>query len=1256
MAAVSAETALARVCDLAGRPRGTAFTADDHGTLVTSHEAVDGLSRVVVHAAHGRTCLVEAEHITPLPDGNLALVRTSGLDLPPLVIGADRTPPEGTPVRLWDGHWLEARIAGTASAIYTSTERYHPLDGVLVLEFPEAVAAQLRLSRRASGTPVLDAATGSVLAVLGTALHAPRGRRSAFAVPPHTAGRLPHRDGAVARLLRRNGATVPGFGPDLNLAGVLQLTTVPVRTPPRGGGRLVARPEIAEELRRFGASEALVTALVGAPGTGRTTELAAYADRRVQGVAPAPTIWLRGAELREGDDSVRAAVARMLSGAGRVVLAQAGACVGTGMAVGGPPVGHAWAAPAADAPGSGDPSSVQGGIAPEAGFCRWGDLPTVGDPREVDPDSVARLARQAGRALLVVLDAPEEMPPPLARELCRWTTGTSGWLRATGARLALACRPEFWEQAAVNFPAGTLYLPGGEAAVGGAARQPTVRGTGGASPPPCEPSPPPCVRVGDLTPEQAARARERHGLSDGAVAWADAAHPLALRMLAEVKRAQRDVPMADATTEQDEAANADAATRKAAPDPEDGPVAAHAPGRPEIFSAYLDLVALRVALRLAAADRPSPPCGAVRRLAARVAGQLHEAARHCLGPGQGQLDRMTFEQIFPGGGGWCEAVLAEGVFAPAGDGYRFEDEEFADWFQGTHLQLDTALAALVHHSGDGSGSDEAGHAPVPRHRIGPVVQALLLCADREGPDALARRLNQLVAALRAAVPPAPSEATSAQAERGWWAARLLGVTLPRVPDAEPYADVLRALAEHIVAVGGSPGFGPPFWLSLSLSIPARLELLRRLLPADPPPGGAVGGRGRYLDAVGELLVAAPHTVQPLLCSWFDDVRALRGDRTPPSVGPVRSGGAGAVGGPPTVADAAQALLYTHRAPDAAVLLETLADATHPRAGELLAELAHDEPSALCRAVARWARDPRAERRRTAAVYGLRTARYATADADRDRLRTTALALLSRPGDHALHGHALALLVRDPARRARHLDEALAHFTWSGSPELASALGTALATHPEPVLAAFRVRLRQPGAVAREGLRVLAEASGTGPVLRAAGLVREYAELEPQATGEAVATFVRRRLSAGTAEHSVLRPLVDELLRARPASVRVPLAGVLGAAEGRPGEELRAALLAGESEPVVLDAVLDAFVRHGGLRHGAEQVRHLALLMGRTAEGAALFGQRLIALSRHLPEFATRLHSWTQADPEAWAALVGPSAPHTCAAPTESPGA
>ncbi|OSC55299.1 hypothetical protein B5180_40215, partial [Streptomyces sp. BF-3] len=70
---------------------------------------------------------------------------------------------------------------------------------------------------------------------------------------------------------------------------------------------------------------------------------------------------------------------------------------------------------------------------------------------------------------------------------------------------------------------------------------------------------------------------------------------------------------------------------------------------------------------------------------------------------------------------------------------------------------------------------------------------------------------------------------------------------------------------------------------------------------------------------------------------------------------------------PTVAAAAQALLYARRELDLDGLTDALIATPHTRAGELLAALAEDEPTALCRAVERWARDADRPARRSAAA-------------------------------------------------------------------------------------------------------------------------------------------------------------------------------------------------------------------------------------------------------------------------------------------------
>ncbi|MFD7771220.1 serine protease [Streptomyces sp. NPDC059787] len=1312
---------LVRLHDLAGRPRGTGFVADHHGTVITSHEAVDGLPRIVLHAAAGRQCVVTADAVTPLPALGLALVRSEGLGVAPLPVTTRRTVRPGTYVRIPAGGWREARVLGTGPVTYTATDRAYALGDALELAVGTAGRDALRLGGGAAGGPVLDATTGTVLGVLGTALHSDD-RAEGFAV------RLPPRapaEGPLAELLTENTATVPAHGADLNLAGVVQLTAGSVgwdgpaggvglvgrsavgaefaaferggsagvvgsvvgaggssvgQGRPAGGVGLVGRSAVGAEFAAFerggsagvvgsvvgaeGSSvgqggpaggvgpvdrsavlaefaafergEAAVLGLVGPPGSGRTTQLAALAARRHR--AGRPTLRLRGADLDEGDGSVADAARRALDRAAVVVAA----------------------------------SRAPFPAGPDA----------LGD---VSPEHLAGLARTAGHPLLLLLDGPEEI---LLDRPAEWTAGTVRWLRATGARMVVACRAEYWEEA--GFPEELLHA--------GAPRPDGL---------------PACVALGDLTAEEARQARARHGVPEGAVAAADARHPLTLRMLADIRSAHADT----------------------APD---APV-----DRDDVFSAHLDLMCLRIAVRLA--DGNGIRGTAVRRLAAKVAGQVHEAARRSLGAGG--LDRETFDALFPrgsaparlgGGTGWASAVLAEGLLVPAGTtGYRFADEELADWLHGTHLDVDDALRALVHtapatpvapdgrlprpaaaedgfpppggrprsaaasggrdavegalplsgrwagsagdrrdlpavafdpwtvvgpdpwavadtdyrpaddclfhHSGvtadDGGGGVAAGRpalpavgllpaapgaeavlpagTPVPHHRIGVVVEALLFLARRHGSRRLSTRLTDLVHALDAA-------------PGSWWAVRLLGGTLARVADATPYTDVLRLLADRLVAWreqrrGVPPELGPAFWTALRLPPETRCALLRRLVHADGPP---CENGPRFLDATARLLAADPVAVLPYLVRWFEDERPL--PATPHA----------------TVATAAQALLHTHRhaAPDA--LTEALADSAHRRADQLLTVLTEEEPAAMCRAVDRWAKDGRPARRATAVAYGLLVAPYARDDTDRTLLRYAALAVLVRTSDRELHGGALALLVRDPNSRDRHLPRALERFA-AGDPHLPpSALTPALATHPEPVLDAFRTRLGGTGA--GETLRALADATPPAPARQVAALVRETVERRPELTGQ-VAAYADGRLERGPAARAVLRTLLTGLLDGGPQPLRVALAGILagpGTPASRPlRRELLDTLLARESDPAVLEAVLRAAARNTGPEPRV-LVHRTGLLLARTTEGATRFDRCLADLGSHVPGFAAAVAGWLTDAPREWSTLIGPATRRT----------
>ncbi|MPY37838.1 serine protease, partial [Streptomyces adustus] len=233
---------------MGGRPRGTGFVADHHGTVITGHEAVDGLTHMVVHTAADRACVVTADAVTALPALGLALVRTEGLGVEPLPVTARDGIGTGTYVRVHAGCWRQARVLGRTPVTYMATDRSHLLDDVMELAIGTAGRDALRPGGGAAGGPVLDATTGAVVGVVGTALHC--GHRAtgfALSLPPRAApaaraGRPPHVDvDPLADLLARNAETVPAYGADLNLAGVLELTATSVGSdaPP---GTLTPRP------------------------------------------------------------------------------------------------------------------------------------------------------------------------------------------------------------------------------------------------------------------------------------------------------------------------------------------------------------------------------------------------------------------------------------------------------------------------------------------------------------------------------------------------------------------------------------------------------------------------------------------------------------------------------------------------------------------------------------------------------------------------------------------------------------------------------------------------------------------------------------------------------------------------------------------------------------------------------------------------------------------------------------------------------
>ncbi|CAM5694567.1 Serine protease OS=Streptomyces violarus OX=67380 GN=FHS41_006968 PE=4 SV=1 [Streptomyces violarus] len=236
---------------------------------------------------------------------------------------------------------------------------------------------------------MLDPATGTVVGVLGTALRT-AASDVGFAVPLRPT--VP----ALAALLMENAATVPAYGTDLNLAGLVGPTTASVaRHGPRG------------TVQRSSPSREPAPAPSCTPSSGARPPCSASSGRPAAAAAPnsppsppaataqgLPTLWLRGADLREDDASVADAARRALERA------------------------------AADYTAS---------------------LPfPPQDPGDLAPERLAALARTAGRPRCS--HDPEQAPPGLHRRRAAWTEQTARWLRATGTRLVVSCGAEHWEE------------------------------------------------------------------------------------------------------------------------------------------------------------------------------------------------------------------------------------------------------------------------------------------------------------------------------------------------------------------------------------------------------------------------------------------------------------------------------------------------------------------------------------------------------------------------------------------------------------------------------------------------------------------------------------------------------------------------------------------------------------------------------------------------------------------------------------------
>jgi hypothetical protein len=378
------------------------------------------------------------------PDLDLALLACPRATRQPLSLALTRDVPR----RFWSKGFQYSDVGLTAGLPITGK-----IDGLTrVAEYKVGLFALsgTDINPGMSGAPVVDPEWGVVIGVINTQFK--KGKELAgFALPVAVAAEASQ---AIADLVADNRRAVPSYGPFLNVPAASAVCgrslEVFVATLKRDDDvsdeRYCARLAIATTVTDFLGGNAPLLAIVGRTGVGKTMEMSRIARARQR---EGPTLALVGRSIgSSAENGLAAALEAHLRE-----------------------------------------------IAPEV-FPKESALPTL----------VSAL-RGAGQALVVLVAGLNDAPAVMHNEK-HWMSQTLRWLRETGARLVVTCRPEFWDRMRQFVGSDLVYRP--------------------------KNSSDEFIRLEDFTTEEAESALRAYGLDRRGLSARDVQHPFLVKVYADM--------------------------------------------------------------------------------------------------------------------------------------------------------------------------------------------------------------------------------------------------------------------------------------------------------------------------------------------------------------------------------------------------------------------------------------------------------------------------------------------------------------------------------------------------------------------------------------------------------------------------------------------------------------------------------------------------------------------------------------------------